>query len=108
MRLYLKPLRGEIMHIKEFQELIRELYFHRDEKRGLEKTFMWFSEEVGELAEALRKNDREAMEEEFADVLAWLVSLANIVGVDVEKAAKRKYPGVCPYCGKNPCECEKE
>ena len=69
---------------------------------------MWFSEEVGELAEALRKNDREAMEEEFADVLAWLVSLANIVGVDVEEAAKRKYPDVCPYCGKNPCECEKE
>ncbi|AIF69153.1 nucleotide pyrophosphohydrolase [Palaeococcus pacificus DY20341] len=96
------------MHIKEFQEMIKEIYFHRDSKRGLEKTFLWFTEEVGELAEALRKGDREAMEEEFADVLAWLVSLANIVDVDIEEAALKKYPNNCPYCGKKPCKCEKE
>lgn len=93
------------MNIREFQELIHDIYFHKDSKRGVEGTFLWFVEEVGELSEAIRKNDREAMEEEFADVLAWLMSLANLLEIDVEEAAKKKYPGVCPYCGKNPCEC---
>ena len=65
-------------------------------------------EEIRELGKVIRKNDREAMEEEFADVLAWLASLANLVGVDLEEAAKKKYPGVCPYCRKNPCECEEK
>ncbi|BAA29877.1 74aa long hypothetical protein [Pyrococcus horikoshii OT3] len=74
----------------------------------MERTFFWFIEEVGELAEALRKGDRESMEEEFADVLAWLASLANLVDIDLEEAAKKKYPGVCPYCGKKPCECEED
>ncbi|HHI00078.1 MAG TPA: nucleotide pyrophosphohydrolase, partial [Thermococcus litoralis] len=86
------------MEIREFQEMIRDIYFHKDSKRGVERTFLWFVEEIGELSEAIRKNDREAMEEEFADVLAWLASLANLVGVDLEEAAKKKYPGVCPYC----------
>jgi len=94
------------MEIREFQDMIREIYFHKDSKRGVERTFLWFVEEVGELSEAIRKNDRKAMEEEFADVLAWLASLANLLGIDIEEAAKKKYPGVCPYCGKNPCECE--
>ncbi len=94
------------MEIREFQEMIEEIYFHKDSKRGVEKTFLWFIEEVGELSEAIRKGDREGMEEEFADVLAWLSSLANLLGIDLEEAAKKKYPGVCPYCGKKPCECE--
>jgi len=84
------------MHIKEFQELIRELYFHRDEKRGLEKTFMWFSEEVGELAEALRKNDREAMEEEFADVLAWLRELGQHSRSGCGRGRKEEIPRRLP------------
>ncbi|WP_457741606.1 MazG nucleotide pyrophosphohydrolase domain-containing protein [Thermococcus sp.] len=96
------------MDIHEFQEMIREIYFHKDSKRGVEKTFLWFVEEVGELSEAIRKGDREAMEEEFADVLAWLASLANLLGVDLEEATKKKYPGVCPYCGKKPCECKEK
>ncbi|NJE00865.1 MazG nucleotide pyrophosphohydrolase domain-containing protein [Thermococcus sp. JdF3] len=96
------------MEIREFQEMIKEIYFHKDSKRGVERTFLWFVEEVGELSEAIRKNDREAMEEEFADVLAWLASLATLLGVDLEEAAKKKYPGVCPYCGKKPCECEEK
>ncbi len=96
------------MEIKEFQDMIRDIYFHKDSKRGVDKTFLWFVEEVGELSEAIRKRDRESMEEEFADVLAWLASLANLLGVDIEEAAKKKYPGVCPYCGKKPCECEEE
>jgi len=94
------------MEIREFQDMIRAIYFHKDSKRGVERTFLWFVEEVGELSEAVRKRDREAMEEEFADVLAWLASLANLLGIDLEEAAKKKYPGVCPYCGKKPCECE--
>ncbi|AMQ17933.1 MazG nucleotide pyrophosphohydrolase domain-containing protein [Thermococcus peptonophilus] len=93
------------MEIREFQGMIRDIYFHKDSKRGVERTFLWFVEEVGELSEAIRKRDKEAMEEEFADVLAWLASLANLLGIDLEEAAKKKYPGVCPYCGKNPCEC---
>lgn len=96
------------MRISEFQKLIRDIYFHKDSKRGVEKTFLWFVEEVGELSEAIRKGDRESMEEEFADVLAWLASLANLLDIDIEEAARKKYPGVCPYCGKNPCECEEK
>ncbi|AEH24191.1 MazG nucleotide pyrophosphohydrolase domain-containing protein [Pyrococcus yayanosii] len=94
------------MHIREFQEMIKDIYFHKDRKRGVERTFFWLVEEVGELAEAIRKGDKEAMDEEFADVLAWLASLANLLGIDLEKAAEKKYPGVCPYCGKKACECE--
>ena len=96
------------MEIREFQEMIRDIYFHKDSKRGVERTFLWFVEEVGELSEAIRKNDREAMEEEFADVLAWLASLANLLDIDIEEAAKKKYPGVCTYCEKKPCECEEK
>ncbi|WP_457753174.1 MazG nucleotide pyrophosphohydrolase domain-containing protein [Thermococcus sp.] len=96
------------MNIREFQQMIRDIYFHRDSQRGLERTFLWFVEEVGELSEALRKGKKKDMEEELADVFAWLVSLANLAGVDLEKAALKKYPNRCPYCGKNPCECEKE
>jgi len=96
------------MELREFQEMIREIYFHKDSKRGVEKTFLWFIEEVGELSEAIRKNNRNAMEEEFADVLAWLASLANLLEIDLEEAVNKKYPGVCPYCGKKPCECEEK
>lgn len=96
------------MHIREFQEMIRNIYYHRDSKRGAEKTFLWFVEEVGELAEGLRKGDIDSLEEEFADVFAWLVSLANILEIDLEEAVLKKYPNKCPYCRKNPCECKEE
>ncbi len=92
------------MRISEFQKLIRDLYFEKDKKRGLEKTFIWFVEEVGELAEAIRKGEN--VGEEIADVFAWLVSLANILGVDVEREVLRKYPYKCVKCNKIPCECE--
>jgi len=94
------------MHIREFQQLIRELYYERDSKRGIEKTMLWIVEEVGELAEAVRKNDIKAIGEEMADVLAWLVSLANLYDIDLEEEAKKKYPGYCIRCGKKPCECD--
>jgi NTP pyrophosphatase (non-canonical NTP hydrolase) len=83
------------MTIKEFQDLIRQRYYPTDSKRGTAGTFMWFVEEVGELASALAGADKADKEEEFADVLAWLCTLANINGVDLEEAI-RKYttPGV--------------
>ena len=93
------------MHISEFQNLMKEIYFHRDSKRGADGTYNWLLDEVRELGEALKSNDRENLEEEFADVIAWLASLANIVGVDLEKATLKKYNYKCPKCGHKPCKC---
>ena len=74
------------------QEAIRKSYYERDSKRGLYATFTWLVEEIGELAEALLgKRDKEGVEEEIADVLAWLLSVANLVNIDVEEAFKKKY-----------------
>ncbi len=94
------------MRIGEFQELIRYLYYERDRRRGRERTMLWFVEEVGELAEAMRKEDTRSIGEEMADVFAWLVSLANLYGIDLEEEVKKKYPGYCIRCGKRPCECD--
>jgi len=80
------------MHISEFQQLISEKYEKRDRERGTSATFMWFIEEVGELATALVSNDEKNKEKEFADVFAWLCTLANISDVDLEKACG-KYTG---------------
>lgn len=80
------------MHISEFQQLISEKYRKRDLERGIPATFMWFIEEVGELATALASNNEQNRQEEFADVFAWLCTLANISDVDLEKACK-KYTG---------------
>jgi NTP pyrophosphatase (non-canonical NTP hydrolase) len=66
---------------------------------------MWFMEEVGELAAALRNSSAQEKAHEFADVLAWLATLANVAGVDLEKAMAAKYGAGCPGCGKSPCEC---
>ena len=66
---------------------------------------MWFLEEVGELAAALRSGPREELELEFADVLAWLVTLANCSGIDLDSAIERKYGSGCPKCFKIPCVC---
>jgi len=93
------------MHICEFQELMRRLYFHRDSERGSAKTYDWLVDEVEELGEALKASNRKAIESEFADVIAWLASLANVVDVDLEKAALNKYDNKCPKCGQAPCRC---
>jgi NTP pyrophosphatase (non-canonical NTP hydrolase) len=93
------------MHIHEFQDMMRHLYFHRDSDRGLRGTYDWLVDEVEELGEALKGKDNEATEKEFADVIAWLASLANITGIDLEKAALSKYRNICPKCQKTPCEC---
>jgi NTP pyrophosphatase (non-canonical NTP hydrolase) len=92
--------------IREFQDLIERIYGEKDRARGLAATYMWFAEEVGELTRAVRRgDDRANMEEEFADVLAWLSTLASIRGVDLEAAARRKYAAGCPYCHATPCAC---
>jgi len=93
------------MHISEFQEMMKQLYFERDKARGINGTFNWLVEEVAELGEELKGINREATEKEFADVIAWLASLANIMGVDLEKAALAKYPNKCPKCQASPCKC---
>ncbi|MBE8540109.1 MazG nucleotide pyrophosphohydrolase domain-containing protein [Geoglobus acetivorans] len=92
------------MKISEFQRLIKDLYYEKDIERGVGKTFFWFIEEVGELSEALRKNKN--LGEEFADVFAWLVSLANLCGIELEEEVRKKYPDYCIKCGSRPCKCE--
>jgi NTP pyrophosphatase (non-canonical NTP hydrolase) len=93
------------MRIGEFQKRIEDIYFERDSRRGLAGTHMWFCEEVGELTRALRRDQQAELEGEFADVFAWLVSLASIAGVDVEAAARKKYAQGCPRCQGTPCRC---
>ena len=93
------------MSIDEFQDLIRRTYHERDVKRGIDKDFLWFTEEVGELAEAVRKRDLSMIREEAADVLAWLCTICSISGVDVESAALAKYGQGCPRCRAVPCSC---
>ncbi len=79
------------MDLREAQDLIAKLYINRDRGRGIFATFTWFIEEVGELAEALLSGDKKSIEEEIADAFAWLLSIANLVNVDVAEAFKRKY-----------------
>ena len=93
------------MYIHEFQDMMRQIYFHRDSERGAVGTFDWLVDEVKELGEALKEENTKATEDEFADVLAWLASLANVVNVDLEKAAMTKYNNRCPKCEQMPCKC---
>ena len=92
--------------LRSIQELIERMYGEKDRQRGVEGTFMWLMEEVGELAAALRENQPLELAREFADVLAWLVTTANIAGVDLQQAFAQKYGDGCPGCGKVVCQCE--
>ncbi len=93
------------MTLAELQQLIRHMYLEKDVARGIDGTFMWFVEEVGELATVLRKGTREEQAAEFADVLAWLATIANVAGVDLDAAVKEKYGRGCPGCGRRRCIC---
>lgn len=90
--------------MQALQGLMRSVYGDRDASRGTDATFRWLTEEIGELARAIRKSDQENLAHEFGDVLAWLASLANLVGVDLEDAIAR-YADGCPRCGLTPCDC---
>lgn len=94
------------LSLAEFQRLIREMYLEKDIARGVDGTFMWLMEEVGELASALRNGTHEERLGEFADVLAWLATIANVVGVDLTEAVRRKYGNGCPGCGNLLCVCD--
>jgi NTP pyrophosphatase (non-canonical NTP hydrolase) len=92
------------MELAALQGLMDDLYEERDHARGVDVTFRWLTEEVGELARAIRKGDRANLTHEVGDVLAWLASLANLLEVDLEEAAGR-YADGCPKCGSTPCDC---
>ncbi len=94
-----------VVALSDFQQLIREMYFEKDVARGIDGTFMWLMEEVGELASALRSGTHEERVGEFADVLAWLATIANVAGVDLSEAVYRKYGAGCPGCGQFVCTC---
>jgi NTP pyrophosphatase (non-canonical NTP hydrolase) len=95
------------MTLPELQRFIRDTYGAKDASRGVEGTFMWFMQEVGELATALRSGSHDEKMLEFADALAWLATLANIADVDLESAMKAKYGAGCPGCGRSPCQCDR-
>ncbi|MEQ9406653.1 MAG: MazG nucleotide pyrophosphohydrolase domain-containing protein [Fuerstiella sp.] len=93
------------MTLDELQQLIDTMYSRKDEARGVEGTFMWLMEEIGELAAALRESSQEDLAKEFADVLAWLATIANVAGVNLTEAMQLKYGNGCPGCGCMICEC---
>ena len=94
------------IRLREFQHWIDAIYGAKDRDRGLSGTYMWFAEELGELTRALRRGtDTDNLKEEFADVLAWLSTLASIAGIDLQDAVEFKYGSGCPYCESIPCSC---
>ncbi len=94
------------MTLDDLQALIDKMYSARDRRRGTPATFLWLCEEIGELATALREGSHEQKAAEFADVVAWLVTLANINEVDLTKALEAKYGAGCPGCGRLVCTCD--
>lgn len=88
-----------------FQRLIEDIYLARDAARGVPGTLLWFVEEVGELVRAIRRGERQNLEEEFADVHAWLATLASLHGLDLEAVSRHKYRHGCPRCRHTPCTC---
>lgn len=96
------------MTLDELQQLIDRMYSRKDEARGVEGTFMWLMEEIGELAAALRESPKEEVAKEFADVLAWLATIANVADINLTEAVQQKYGNGCPGCGRMVCECGEE
>jgi NTP pyrophosphatase (non-canonical NTP hydrolase) len=92
------------VELAALQDSIRRTYLERDAARGLDGTFRWLVEEVGELARALRHEDGAARAHEVSDVIAWVLSVANLAGVRAEEAMAR-YANGCPRCDSSPCRC---
>lgn len=99
------PQKKEELSIADLQKHIRKMYFEKDVLRGVDGTFMWLMEEIGELAAALRGDDRENLAEEFADVIAWLATIANVAQIDLNAALIAKYGNGCPGCSRLECRC---
>jgi NTP pyrophosphatase (non-canonical NTP hydrolase) len=89
-----------------FQQMILQMYGTKDSARGDAATFLWLTEEFGELATAVRAGDDDELAAEMADVLAWLATLANLRGIDLEAAVESKYGAGCPGCGEMTCVCD--
>ena len=90
--------------LPELQARMDAVYGERDRSRGVQWTVAWLAEEVGELARAVRKGTADEQRHELGDVLAWLASLANQLGLSLDEAAGR-YAGGCPKCAATPCAC---
>jgi len=97
------------MRISEFQVLLKKLYLHKDLNRGINSTYIWLIEEIGELATLLNAQelDKKKISEELADIIAWTISIANILSIDIEEALGNKYPNKCKKCNSSPCNCVK-
>jgi len=86
------------MNVSDLQKLVRERYYETDSKRGIYHTSLWFHEEVGELSSAIASNDIVNAKEELGDVFMWLLTLANLLNIDMEEALNdfitnpRKFP----------------
>jgi NTP pyrophosphatase (non-canonical NTP hydrolase) len=94
--------------LRDVQALIDGMYSAKDRARGSAATFLWLCEEIGELAAAIREGSSEQKAQEFADVIAWLFTLANVEGIDLTRAFWDKYGQGCPGCGKMTCVCEEK
>jgi NTP pyrophosphatase (non-canonical NTP hydrolase) len=92
------------VELQKLQQLMLEIYGDRDNARGTAATIAWLTEEVGELARAVRKGNKEEQLHELSDVLAWVASLANQLGLSLDDAAARYAQG-CPKCSASPCRC---
>jgi len=92
------------MEIADFQDVIQRTFGDKDRERGVPSTVAWLAEEIGELAQAVRKGTREQQLHEFGDVIAWVASLANQMGISLEEASAR-YASGCPVCSSLPCGC---
>ena len=97
--------RSNEITLRDFQGLIRDMYYEKDVQRGATATFLWLAEEVGELAAAIRNGSKEELKGEFADVLAWMTTIANVLDVDLTEAVHEKYGTGCPGCGRLVCVC---
>lgn len=100
-----RPRRAQTLDLRAFQARIAATFGAKDAARGTAGTYMYFIEEVGELAEALREPKTHDLPGEFADCLAWLASLAHLAEVDLAAAAAAKYPPRCIRCRRTPCRC---
>lgn len=92
------------MDLEAFQQLMADTYGAQDRERGVAATIAWLTEELGELSQAVRKGSAEQQLYELGDVLAWLASLAQQLGLSLADAALR-YADGCPRCGATPCVC---
>ena len=92
------------MDLRELQDVIERTFGDRDRGRGVPASVAWLAEEVGELAQAVRKGSRDQQLHEFGDVVAWVATLANQMGIDLTEAVDRYRDG-CPRCGAIPCSC---